>query len=1032
MKNTQQALRFTAVGIMLLTSASAGIAQDADNPSPTAGEMPTATESAKVLATDDRTKTQSPPSLPTQQDLDTEFALAAGFYAREQWAEAADAFQAFIQHHPGTRKASTAQFFLGESFIQQGDYESASPWYEGFVLENPRHQFLTRAEFRRGEVAYRLNRDRKAVGLLEAFIARHPDHALVEFVLPYLGELRLNRNEPQLAKAAFETSLNMFPAGSLSDQSRYGLARSLQILGAPDDARRFYEYLVKSEGSDGSSFKPQANLQLGKMALSRQQTQAAREMLTIAVEGCVGDEKIEAAYWLARSNMALGDDLGAVELISAFSHQTMPKSIGAVALFDGAVAASKIGRDELACNWLEKLRTLYPENARCDDALVMEIGLHYDRHRYDRVIELRQSMPTDRYDAATVQATAELLGRSWYAKKDFEQTVSVFADLVSQFDRDLDSLDGDQRQRRATWLYLKSLGHVGLKQYDVAARDLELALAYNQAEELGQMITLARATAFFADGQYAPAADDYIKWLTANPERAESSRTAAELTVCYTELEQWENVESAFAMIRQFKTTTQSTDTVQYVAEKSNDAGQTSLATSLYEFLAADEHEQTVRARGLAGLAWIMMESEDDKAASTVFEKLVDQYPDSEFSTAATMRRARFLERQDQHEAAAAMYSLIVDQFGKTEAARIAKLRKAYALQKLGGNRNLTQARDLLKSYLQSPGQIAVADEALYQLGWVLMDLNNSDASIARFQRLLHQHPNSKYWADAALRVVQHQMKAGDQQSAMDLCQQIVDRDNVPSRIFSRAAFIRCQSLAEAEDWPAVTGLMNRLVAATPANQINQKAIYWLAESLYQQRQFGESATQFESIVDAKDPDTDLQPWIVLRLAQCMAKTDRWDEASSIAQRGIDAFGEFEQAHEFGFVQARSLESKGLFDDAIARYKSVVDSQTGHGTETAAIAQWRIGEIHFHRESYVEAIESYYRVDSLYTYEQWRSAALLQAGKCQEHLGNFKHASKLYTQLIGQFPESDMAVTATDRLQGLNRVAAGPSKEVQR
>ena len=66
-----------------------------------------------------------------------------------------------------------------------------------------------------------------------------------------------------------------------------------------------------------------------------------------------------------------------------------------------------------------------------------------------------------------------------------------------------------------------------------------------------------------------------------------------------------------------------------------------------------------------------------------------------------------------------------------------------------------------------------------------------------------------------------------------------------------------------------------------------------------------------------------------------------------------------------------------------------------------------IGETYFHQESYEAAIAAYLRVEILFAYPQWQAGALLQAGKCQEHLGRWKDAAETYARQIQAYPDTE-------------------------
>ena len=123
-----------------------------------------------------------------------------------------------------------------------------------------------------GEAAMRLELFPQAIRILETYVNQYPGDALEQFALAYLGEMRLTRNEPQLAQRVFEASLRIDPSGHVANQSRFGLARSLQVQGNKLDALNFYDFIVREPDNPlaGAARLEQVSSTLLKRALTRQ------------------------------------------------------------------------------------------------------------------------------------------------------------------------------------------------------------------------------------------------------------------------------------------------------------------------------------------------------------------------------------------------------------------------------------------------------------------------------------------------------------------------------------------------------------------------------------------------------------------------------------------------------------------------------------------------------------------------------------------------------------------------------------------
>lgn len=88
----------------------------------------------------------------------------------------------------------------------------------------------------------------------------------------------------------------------------------------------------------------------------------------------------------------------------------------------------------------------------------------------------------------------------------------------------------------------------------------------------------------------------------------------------------------------------------------------------------------------------------------------------------------------------------------------------------------------------------------------------------------------------------------------------------------------------------------------------------------------------------------------------------------------------------------------------------------------AAKAQYYVGESHFHKGRYQEAVTAYGRVIQNYRQSAWEPEALYKQGQSYEQLKDVARARQAYESLVKNFPETTNAVVlAKQRLQALPR-----------
>ena len=296
-------------------------------------------------------------------------------------------------------------------------------------------------------------------------------------------------------------------------------------------------------------------------------------------------------------------------------------------------------------------------------------------------------------------------------------------------------------------------------------------------------------------------------------------------------------------------------------------------------------------------------------------------------------------------------------------------------------------------------------------------DEGPADAARLAWQQFLMKHSGSPYAADATCRLAARMLESGAHRDVPGLVLPLL-QPNVEPRIRGYALQLQMQALSAEGDWNSVARAA-RGYAEDESLEFASAAAYWLAESLYRLGEVEESMSEWRRLGDSGSiRDASRLGMIGLRQAQCLAQLRRWDELESALDRLEAAAPLASHKHDLDYLRGRCLIQRGRYDAARKRLEQVVRSADGGHSETAAMAQWLIGESWMLQKDYSKAIAAYELVQ-IYDYPLWKSAALMQEAKCLERSGQLTQSLLRYARIVQEFPDSKFARAASEKIDSL-------------
>ena len=967
------------------------------------------------------------------QSPEVQYKLAAGFYERGQWEEASQALADFITQHPNVARTPDARFFLAETLMQQHLFKAAYLHYQQFLKQFAAHPLAVRAMFRMGESAFRDNNTQIAIRMLEEFSRKYPQHELNQYSFSYLGQLRLVKSEPQLAQRAFERSLLTYPNGPMAVESRLGLGNAMMKQGYIKEAKRLFEYCV-TRNQDNPSVADEAKLQLGLVALYQKpadHAEAQKWFSMVAETAASANIRATAILSWARS-VGVTKPNEAFDLLEPVVGWDLPIGLKVDLLIESAIAASKTDRTELAIGWLQQVRATKPINQKILDAVRFEMRLLESQDQVPTAIELAEEFNLEVEKRTLIATTQEAIGRQQYSEGDFDGSLETFAMLLT--------LQNTEAEQQMTWRYFEALSYIGLKQLEQAESSLGRISDEFSDEKLKSLVQFCKASVKFRLEKYSAAIPYFQKYLSYDLDPNDRRNANQELALCLTKTGKSAEADVLLDKLvseleaEGVEPSEELESVIELVAEAVNEESvavsgdqNEAIAKKWYAFLKDRSQDSDRRKRADQ---WLLVRSLDiplEQQTLANFKELFIKHPQDARLVTTAVENAKRFEANSDIITAISWYQLALANSPATnrELNGGMQIKIAKLAHKQGDLANLMIAKSNLEAWLASAQDDAVLKaEVLFQLAWVHQDRGDSAEAISSFVQLVNNHPESKYWPDAAYRIAKHNVTTKNYAGAKELIAKILAVSDLPEAIDARTHFLAGKVAFAEQDWPKVETAMQAFSTKASNNNTKLTAKYFMAEALFQQQNNARAIVAFNELhQDIDSLPNQYQPWVWLRKASLHLFAGDATAAARIATEGKQRFKDFESGYEFDFLVARGLESEGLLTDARQQFKKVIASPTGSKTVAAAHSQWRIGETYFHQEKYKLAIAEYYKVDSLYAYPKWRAAALIQAGKCQEHLANPKNANKLYRQLLERYPESEFAAEAKGRMAQISTAA---------
>ncbi|MBN2009896.1 tetratricopeptide repeat protein [candidate division KSB1 bacterium] len=453
------------------------------------------------------------------------------------------------------------------------------------------------------------------------------------------------------------------------------------------------------------------------------------------------------------------------------------------------------------------------------------------------------------------------------------------------------------------------------------------------------------------------------------------------------------------------------------------------LATALYH---AQRYEEAIRqypidvdSEGVAGNQPLIEKSMFRVAESLYrlqyynqaieyWEKLVAQYPESEYAPEAKFKAADTYFQANYFAEADSAFGYILEHYPTNTLAAESSLRMAQGAYNAG---HYEIAIERYNSYLTMFPTHDGNKDALEGMQLCYFQLGQTDAASEALAKVVEQAANSDLAADARFRIAGQLFTDGQYAESVVAFKEIVTL--YPNTSYAMdAQFSLAKAQMAQEQYDAANQELRRFIQYFPNSTLVPEAYYLLGIGYFNQESYLSALDQFTTL-ERQYPKSEFLASAMQNIGMCYDRLNQKSKAIEYLQGFLQQYPDVANRNQVQLQLATLMSEIDQVQSAITMCQELM---TCKETAIAVEAAFRLGNMNMSLNKYQEAIRAFqWAIKNGSADDYYRLSAIAQLASIYENAGDHEKAIKSYEMLANSTADECWISAARERLQVLKR-----------